>query len=174
MKDNNENRKKITIEEILNIYKRVKIIDEPQCPFPQVDNFNNFVNFCLSIKNNMSIEELKIKHNLKPRHFNFYISAGRYLYILDSGTELTVLGEVLFNLDERTRNLIIVELILSHKPFHDIFYRFIVSSHVPSSDEIYEIIKDMKLYHINSEVTLRRRAQSARQWIVWIVSLCEF
>ena len=44
---------------------------------------------------------------------------------------------------------------------------------IPTSDEIFDILKRNKIYNVSSDVTLKRRATSVRSWIKWIVNLYE-
>ena len=115
--------------------------------------------------------------DINPRQYSFYISAGMYLGLINNEISkqrsLNQIGLGIFSLDIKERNLAIVKLILQHKPFHDVFRFYLDNERIPTSDEIFEILKGNKIYNVNSDVTLKRRATSVRSWIKWIVNLYE-
>ncbi|MBQ3422306.1 MAG: hypothetical protein IJH34_11715 [Romboutsia sp.] len=168
-----------SFEEILSIYKSVPIIREPKIPFPQADIFEIFIEICEKLYQHKSLSREQIMHmfELNPRQYSFYISAGMYLGLIDNKKSkqrsLNQIGTGIFSLDIKERNLAIVKLIFQHKPFHDVFRFYLETEQIPSSDEIFDILKQNKIYNVNSDVTLKRRATSVRSWIKWIVDLYE-
>lgn len=169
----------ISLKEIISVYNSAPIIKEPKIPFPQVDNFERFIKICEKLYQyeSLSKEQIMNMFNVIPRHYNFNISAGKYLGIINNETRKNVslnqIGIGIFSLNLKDRNLAIVSLILRHKPFHDLFRFYLDYERVPTSNEIYEILKTNNLYQLNSEVTLKRRAQSAKTWIIWILDLIQ-
>ena len=79
------------------------------------------------------------------------------------------MGEEVFAGDSETINLDLTYLILEHKPFYDVFSLYLKNREIPSSEEIFEVLKNNEIYNVNSDVTLRRRATSVRSWIRWII-----
>ena len=44
---------------------------------------------------------------------------------------------------------------------------------IPGKEEIIHIMNNSYLYRVNSDETIKRRAQTVLKWIEWIVSLVE-
>ena len=166
-------------EYILFIFKSVSIIREPKIPFPQADIFEIFIEICEKLYQHESLskEQIMAMFDINPRQYSFYISAGMYLGLIDyeisNQRSLNQIGLGIFSLDIKKRNLAIVKLILQHKPFHEVFRFYLDNKRLPSSDEIFDILKKNKIYNVNSDVTLKRRATSVRSWIRWIINLYE-
>lgn len=162
--------------QILDIYDSINLISEPKVPFPQADNFDIFLKICENLYKNGPLTKRNFLEvfAIKPRQYNFYISAGLYLGLLEKCNyynKLSNLGAEIFSLDNDERNLEIVRLILKHKPFYDVFEECLKKDKIPSADTIFRILKDNELYNINSDVTLKRRSQTVRSWIGWIIKL---
>ena len=168
-----------SFEEILSIFKSVSIIREPKIPFPQADIFEIFIEICEKLYQHkfLSREQIMKMFEINPRQYSFYISAGMYLGLINNEKSkqrsLNQIGLGIFSLDIKNRNLAIVKLILQHKPFHDVFRFYLDNQRIPTSDEIFEILKQNKIFNVYSDVTLRRRATSVRAWIKWIINLYE-
>ena len=175
-----KNQKNIfSFEEILSIFKSVPIIREPKIPFPQADIFEIFIDICEKLYQHkyLSREQIMKMFEINPRQYSFYISAGMYLGLINNEKSkqksLNQIGTGIFSLDIKERNLAIVKLILQHKPFHDTYRFYLNNQRIPNSNEIFYILKQNKIYNVNSDVTLKRRATSVRSWIKWIVNLYE-
>ena len=168
-----------SLEEVLTIFKSVPIIREPKIPFPQADIFEIFIEICEKLYQHkfLSREQIMKMFEINPRQYSFYISAGMYLGLINNEKSiqrsLNQIGLGVFSLDIKERNLAIVKLILQHKPFHDVFSFYLDYHRIPTSDEIFDILKRNKIYNVSSDVTLKRRATSVRSWIKWIVNLYE-
>ncbi|MBQ2962723.1 hypothetical protein [Methanobrevibacter sp.] len=166
-----------SFEEVLAIFKSVPIIREPKIPFPQADIFEIFIEICEKLYQHKSLsrEQIMKMFDINPRQYSFYISAGMYLGLINheksKQRSLNQIGLGVFSLDIKERNLAIVKLILQHKPFHDVFRFYLDYQRIPTSDEIFDILKKNKIYNVSSDVTLKRRAMSVRSWIKWIVNL---
>ena len=167
----------ISFEDILKIFHSVYIIKEPNIPFPQADIFEIFIAICERLYQHKSLsrEQIMTLFEINPRQYSFYISAGEYLRLIDVNKSkykcLNQIGLGVFSLNIKERNLALVKLIFQHKPFHDVFGFYLENERIPTSDEIFDILKRNKIYNINSDVTLKRRATSVRSWIKWIVNL---
>ena len=83
---------------------------------------------------------------------------------------LSELGLEVFSGDFEEIKLSLIYLILIHKPFYDVFGLYLNNMEIPTSEEIFEVLKNNEIYNVDSEVTLKRRATSVRSWIKWIVS----
>ncbi|WP_031517576.1 type II restriction enzyme [Desulfofalx alkaliphila] len=169
----------ISLEDILEVLKRTKIVREPEIPFPQADSFKRVVNLCeLLNESELTRDEITANYDFDPRQTNYYTDAARYLGLVHKRREnkeiifsLTDEGQRLFKLKYKPRQLRLVELILSHKAFYETFKLCINQGDMPSRDEIVKIMKASKLYNVRSEDTFYRRASSISGWINWILEL---
>lgn len=169
------NGKLLQYEDILNVYNSTTLIKEPRIPFPQADDFNKVINICEELYVGVKNKYILIDNfDLNNRQYNYYIAAGEYLGLIDklrNQSSLSIKGIIIFKKDTKEKYLSLVELILEHKPFYDVFSLLLRNKSIPSTDEIYFILKENHLYKIDSDVTLRRRASTVKSWIKWIVSL---
>lgn len=162
---------------LLNIYNQVYIIPEPKIPFPQADIFSTFVEICkeLYVVKSLTRDEIMANFKLNPRQYSFYIAAGEYLGLIKRNRslekKLSKLGLKVFSGDLETINLDLIYLILEHKPFYDVFGLYLKKGEIPTSDEVFEVLKNNEIYNVDSDVTLKRRATTVRSWIKWIVDL---
>jgi hypothetical protein len=176
----------INIEAIQNELGRVKIVKEPELPFPQADSFERVINLCELLKQRGFLSKEEITQNydfgshFDPRQADYYSNAGRYLSLIDNvqengkrGCVLTKTGLHLFSLSVVDRQLEFVKLILSHRAFNNTLKLYFEKSDIPSKDEVVEIMKKSALYNIDSEETYRRRASTVISWTNWILGLIE-
>lgn len=169
--------KLLQFDDILKIYNSINIIDEPKIPFPQADDFNKILRICEELYIGVMKKDDLINHfNLNNRQYNYYISAGEYLGLIEKmkkQASLSIKGILIFKKDTKEKYLSIVELIFEHKPFYDVFTSILKNKSIPENDDIFLILKENDLYNIDSDVTLRRRASTVKSWINWIISLYE-
>ena len=66
-----------------------------------------------------------------------------------------------------------MKLILSHLVFKKTLERYFEKSGLLDINEIVEIMKESKLYGIESDETFKRRASTISGWIKWIIGLFE-
>lgn len=168
---------RITFQDIKKIYNSIWLEDEPKVPFPQVDVFDTLIKICNELKDHcLKRYEIKEKFNLQGRQYSFYISAGLYLNLVvkkKGNICLSNKGKKIFSLGDKEMNLKLVKSILEHKPYYDVFSKYLENSSIPSVEEIFLILKSNKIYNVTSDVTLKRRSLSVRSWIKWIVKLYE-
>lgn len=161
---------------LLEIFNQVELIPEPKVPFPQADVFEIFVEICkeLYVNGPLSREKIMDTFKINPRQYSFYISAGEYLGLIERNRRnykiLTELGSDIFASDLETINIDLTYLILEHKPFYDVFALYLKNGEIPSTNEIFTVLKNNEIYQVDSDVTLKRRATSVRSWIKWIVN----
>lgn len=172
----------INIENIQNILDKVQILKEPELPFPQADSFERVINLCelLKQKGFISKDYITQNYDFDHRQTDYYSNAAKYLGLIDViynnkkiGCKLTNEGNRIFNLPIIERQLEFVKLILAHKAFKNTLELYFNKGNVPTKDEVVEIMKDAKLYNIDSEQTYKRRASTVISWINWILELIE-
>ncbi|MBU3129003.1 type II restriction enzyme [Clostridium tagluense] len=171
----------ITLDDILDTYKSVKLVEEPHgIPFPQANSFRRVINLCELIYENDSLtrDEITNNYDFDTRQTNYYTDACRYLGLIGKSKEngtakyfLTEKGKSLFSINIRSRNLKFVQWILQHKAFYLTFKQHVEEYMMPSIDEIVEIMKVSNLYKVDADSTFGRRASSISGWINWIMDL---
>ena len=171
----------ITLDDILDIYESINLVEEPQgIPFPQANSFGRVINLCELIYENDSLsrDEITNNYDFDTRQTNYYTDACRYLGLISkikgNGTVkyfLTEKGKKLFSINIRSRNLKFVQWILQHEAFYLTFKQSIEEYNMPSIDEIVEIMKVSNLYKVDADSTFVRRASSISGWINWIMDL---
>lgn len=172
----------ITLDEIKNSLAKIKVITEPEVPFPQADNFNRIMDlFGLLVDIALSTEEITSNYDFDKRQTDYYFNAGRYLGILEKFKDddniikikLTDKGRKIMMLPHKEKNIEIVKKIIEHKPFKDALIKYFDKLEAPSREEIIEIMKKCSLYHVDSDSTYYRRSQTIIKWNEWILELVE-
>ncbi|MDO5089899.1 MAG: type II restriction endonuclease, partial [Leptotrichiaceae bacterium] len=109
------------------------------------------------------------------RQSGYYFNAGKYLKLFEKKKEgkikvvkLTLLGEKVFKLNYKERQLKIVELILEHKIFRYFFTYIITNGKFPEKTNI---IKKMKELNVCNSGVRDRRAGTVQSWLKWIFNL---
>lgn len=74
----------ISLDDIISVLNNVGIIEEPEVPFPQADNFKRVVNLCeLLLYNESTKDDITLNYDFDPRQTNYYTDAGRYLGLIE-------------------------------------------------------------------------------------------
>lgn len=180
----------ITLDDVLNINKNIKYVNEPEIPFPQADSFERVISLLEMLNTDIikSKEEITEEFRFDPRQTDYYFNAGKYLGFLEEdkviveengisvekiAIKLSNRGRNIFNMSYKNRQLEYVKSILEHKVFNQVFNDWNNHNEMPMKDKIIEYMKNDDLYNIKSEETYRRRASTVSGWINWILKLCE-
>ena len=143
------NGKLLQYEDILNVYNSTTLIKEPRIPFPQADDFNKVINICEELYVGVKNKYILIDNfDLNNRQYHYYIAAGEYLGLIDRSrnqSSLSIKGIIIFKKDTKEKYLSLVELIFEHKPFYDVFSWVLRNKSIPTTDEIYLILKEVGL-----------------------------
>lgn len=172
----------INVEVIQNVMDTTKTIKEPEVPFPQADSFERVINLCelLEQKGFIPKDEITQNYDFDARQTDYYTNAGKYLGLIDTKKDyeqivcfLTIKGKRIFTLSIVERQLEFVKIILSYSAFKKTLKLYFDNGRIPTKDEIVEIMKGSKLFHIDSDTTYFRRASTIIGWMNWIMNLIE-
>lgn len=174
----------ISIEELQQIYDSVEEhtvnqddMAETDIPFIQADNFERIISLLENMyENDLSGEEVEELMQFTSRQTGYYYNAGRYLGLFEKykGDDklikyrLTKLGRKVYNKNYKSRQLLLVELILSHQIFRDLFLYVKQIGALPSKD----IVRTTEMkYNVCSFSVADRRASTVIGWLRWIFNL---
>lgn len=158
------------------LFDKIELIDElPQeeVPLPQADSFSKVIGTLELVNNDVcTANDIATELEFDARQGKYYIDALRYLDLVQRGDKvgeykLTPNGFALVNMDIKTRNEKMIELIFKHKPFYDIYKYYLENEEVPSRETIKETIR--KYIPEMADETINRRASTIRGWIQWII-----
>lgn len=166
--------------DILRVTSDAKIIPEPTVPFPQADNFVRIVDLLgLLMESDLNKDEITTNYNFDSRQTNYYTSACMYLGLVER--YVTSSHEVLFRLTTRGRQimvrpykykyLLLASCIVEHEVFQRVLSEYQQIGQPPDKNRVVEIMKTCNLYHISTESTYFRRAQTVTKWVEWVVNL---
>ena len=164
----------IELDDITNIMENSTFVEEESnVPFPQADSFYRVLDFINTLSEcEMKISEIADLYEFDERQGSYYSAAARYLGFVESdhgGYRLTEKGKRLMQMDHKTKNLTIVESIISHKPFYVALQQYLENGQFDNKDIAKSILTESP--NVNSEETAKRRAQSVCSWIRWIINL---
>ena len=171
----------ITLNDLINMKNKTKIkyddnrINESLPPFIQADNFERIISLLENMYDNPMTDEdiADLMHfgfnlsNGKPqyRQSQYYYNAGKYLGIFTKKkneenkivTCLTKLGENVYKMKYKDRQLKLVSLILEHQIFYEFFDYVVVYKKMPDKNAI---TKRMRELNVCGESQIERRASS--------------
>jgi hypothetical protein len=159
-----------------DIFERIELIDElPQeeVPLPQADSFSKVIGTLELINNDVcTANDIASELEFDARQGKYYIDALRYLELVQRGEKvgeykLAPNGFALVNMDIKTRNEKMVELIIKHKPFYETYKYYLDNEEIPTRETIKETIR--KYIPNMADETVNRRASTIRGWIQWII-----
>lgn len=175
-------RTDITRRDLWELVQTVRHAEEPGIPFPQANHFPRLLNLMeLLSQGDLTQDEITEEYAFDVRQTNYYTAAGRYLGFIDrhpvkDGSALYCLtpwGRAVMEMGYRERMLAIGGAILMHRPFRKVFRFWLRHGVPPSPQEVLEIMRSSKLYHVTSESTLKRRASTVVRWCSWLMSLTD-
>ena len=170
----------LNLESLREILNNVAIVEEPESPFPQCDDLDKVINLCelLCYKNEeMSKAEVSEEFRFVGRQAAYYGDGARYLNLIvynkNKTYSLTPVGEKVFSQSLQQRQIELVRIILSHKPFNIVMRDYIEQTEYPSTKRIVELLKDYDMYNVKKETTFRRRCSTIKSWVNWILERVE-
>jgi hypothetical protein len=168
----------ITLYEIIDLWKSIKLPKEPKIPFPQADTFTRIIDL-LSIlfEHGLTREEVTLKYEFDPRQTNYYISACEYLGLIQRTNniygereyQLSLEAKDIMNLHYKAKYLALIKKIFERPVFYKTFEFILKNNKMPNKSEICNIMGNSHL-PIN-QTTIERRSSSVRNWIDWILRI---
>ncbi|WP_096273377.1 type II restriction enzyme [Paucisalibacillus globulus] len=173
----------INNEELLEVYHKTNVktddnMNNTDIPFVQADSFERVISLLEHLYENcMTTDDIAELMQFKDRQSYYYFNAGKYLRLFEKTNDentgkvvaqLTSLGERIYKLNYKARQLSLVKLILEHKIFHEFFIDIYNNGEFPSK----EIVKSkMREYNVCGESQIDRRSGSVLSWLKWIFTL---
>ena len=166
------------LEEVRNISSVITDdnMSDTDIPFIQANSMDRIISLLENMYDNpMTPVQIAELMDFELRQSDYYYNAGKYLGLFEKKTEdgqkivaLTNLGNKVYKLNYKQRQLKLVSLILEHQIFADLFDIVIENGVIPERDivEIY-----MKKYNVCSEKVMERRASSVQGWLEWMFNL---
>lgn len=170
----------ITFEDIKNIVETVNIVNEPEnIPFPQADTFENImyiVNRMYEEMDFMNKETISLEIGIVSRQSDYYANACAYLGLAErhlrmKKISLSEKGKEILSKRSTNKYIEIFKCILEHKVFNEVMKIYLEKLEMPKTDEIVELMKKYKVKNVNTEKMYRRRAQTIRSWVDWILEI---
>lgn len=173
----------IEIEDLIEVRKNTAVIyrddqnDDLNVPFIQANSFERVISLLENMKDNpMTTEQIAELMEFDERQSDYYYNAGAYIGIFEKKKDdgqikvfLTKLGEEVFSLNYKKRQLKFVELILQHKIFADCFDMVIQNDgEMPDKRTIEDLMRE---YNVCNEGQIVRRASSVQGWLKWLFNL---
>lgn len=167
---------KICPEDIEEILKTVTLNRNITLTFPQADSYNRLISICEFLKNNpdKKAEEIKEEQDFTLRQANYYLKAGVFLGLINgvkAKYSLSSLGEKIFSLPYKPRQLELAKLVLKEKVFFETLKNYFIKFEFLSKMEIAKILEED--YSL-AKVTAERRASTVVGWCRWILNLIEY
>lgn len=171
----------ITLDDLFQVRKDTLVktddnMDNSDVPFIQANSMERIISLLENMyENPMTGQQIAELMDFEPRQSDYYYNAGKYLGLFEKVNEdkqrvvvLTSLGNKVFKLNYKKRQLKLVELILEHQIFSDLFDGMIKTGDMPNKKDIED---EMRALHVCDEGQIVRRASSVYGWIKWIFNL---
>ena len=171
----------IALSDIENLLKTTALEQEPSVSFPQANSMARIINLTeLLYEKPMTRQDITTEYAFDERQTNYYTDAGRYLDLIEKGTEkgnvtywLSDLGRHMMELSYRERQLAIITQILKHRAFRETLEVCLQCGEMPDAQTVVEIMKRSNLYQVKSDSTFYRRSSTIIGWVKWILSVVE-
>lgn len=163
----------IELSDIFKIMEEIETVEEnTTTPFPQANSFYRVLDLINEINTQeLSYIDVSEIYQFDIRQANYYLSAAEYLGLIekDNNYKLSALGKNIMSMNHKNKNIEIIKLILSHKPFYIALEQYINNFDF-DNDKIAEEIYNSRS-EINSMVTAGRRTSTVTSWIKWVIEL---
>lgn len=171
----------ITLEDLVQLKNETNILTDDNMlntdiPFIQANSMERIISLLENMYDNpMTSQQITELMDFEPRQSYYYYDAGKYLGLFEKINDdkqkvliLTPLGNRVFKLNYKERQLKLVKLILEHKIFGDLFDEIIRNGEMPNKKMIES---EMRTLNVCNEGQIARRASSVYGWLKWIFNL---
>lgn len=171
----------ITLDNLLQVRAATVVttddcMDKTDTPFVQANSMERIISLLENMYDNpMTVQQIADLMDFEPRQSDYYYNAGKYLGLFEKTSEdrqrfvkLTALGNKVFKLNYKERQLKLVALILEHRIFSDFFDITVKTGTMPEQKMIEQ---KMHILHVCNEGQIHRRSSSVSGWIRWIFNL---
>lgn len=158
------------------VFNNIKVIPEPDVPFPQADKFERVVDLLsLLLERDLSKDDITENYEFERRDTDYYTNAGLYIGLIEkdkSSTRkksifrLTSEGRSILRKRPKLKYLDLINKILERQVFYLVFELTLKLGEIPPEDAICKIISENRP-DIN-DTTIKRRCYTVRCWISWI------
>ncbi|MEG4071266.1 translation elongation factor [Microcoleus sp. Pol14C2] len=158
------------------VLNNIKLIAEPDVPFPQADKFERVVDLLsLLLERDLTKDDITENYEFDRRQTDYYTNAGLYIGIIenykDSLTKkvtfcLTSEGRSILHKRPKLKYLELINKILERQVFYLVFQLALKQGGIPPKDAICTIISENRP-DIN-DTTIKRRYFTVQGWISWI------
>jgi len=165
----------VSLNEIVDMWKHINVIKEPQITFPQANSFERMADLLSVLADGgLTRDEVTLKYEFDARQTNYYISACEYLGLIERGhnTEgereyrLSSDAQRIMALQYKHKIMALIKKILERPVFHKAFGMALKIGAVPDKIAICQIMDESRL-SIN-QTTIGRRSSTVRGWLDWI------
>lgn len=172
----------ISLADIEKLLRTVKVVQEPEIPFPQADSMSRLVNLIeLLNEKPMTKQDITSKYAFDERQTNYYTDAGRYLGLIDKTQDgvgnilfrLSYCGTRIMSFEYKARQLALITQILMHKVFNDTLKLHLEMGVMPNKQTIIQFMKSSNLYRVEADSTYVRRSSTVVSWVNWILETIE-
>ncbi len=165
----------ISLDDIVEVWRAVKPIEEPAVTFPQADSFSRIVDI-LSVlyERKLAPEEVTLKYDFDARQTSYYIAACEYLGLIvrdvngygERQYALTKDAKRIMEMHFKQKYLALIGKVLERRVFYKTFELAIQIGGVPNKEAVCKIMKEAQLPL--SDSTIGRRSSTVRSWLDWI------
>ena len=173
----------ISLEELKEVRQLTPVrtddaMESTDIPFIQANSMERIISLLENMyENPMTSQQIAELMDFDPRQSDYYYNAGRYLGLFEKRKEegqiltaLTALGQKVFKLNYKERQLKLVSLILEHEIFAEFFDQMAETGGFPDKEGIQN---EMRRLHVCGEGQIVRRASSVQGWLKWIFRLTQ-
>ena len=171
----------ISMEEIKEVRQNTPVrtddaMEGTKIPFIQANSMERVISLLENMyENPMTSQQIAELMDFDPRQSDYYYNAGKYLGLFEKHREsgqiltgLTALGQKVFRLNYKERQLKLVSLILEHQLFAEFFDELAETGEMPDKRDIENEMRRLK---VCGEGQIVRRASSVQGWLKWIFNL---
>ena len=171
----------ISLEELKAVRRGTPVrtddaMEGTKIPFIQANSMERVISLLENLyENPMTSQQIAELMDFDIRQSDYYYNAGRYLGLFEKKredgqvlTRLTALGQRVFRLNYKERQLKLVSLMLEHQIFAEFFDRMAEAGEIPDQTDIAD---EMRRLHVCGEGQIVRRASSVYRWLGWIRNL---